>query len=267
MNKTAAALVGGIAVVAVAATGLLLSRGRGGVAGGRDGRGAEAGSAAAASARAPSSAAASPSSASAEETITRLSLARDPAARLELISLYVAWARDPARTNDRRLLIEKVAANEEPMTAVNLLAAAATGDPTPLETDPLIADMARALSPVWRDDKTFATGRDLMRLAEHDKARALLAATLTLRADRPPGGLSPLSGGERHELASDLIQINMHTSNRTLKAQTLTHVRTIAGPAVAEILADPANAATSLAARTAEEANVAARRAIRGGGN
>ena len=44
----------------------------------------------------------------------------------------------------------------------------------------------------------------------------------------------------------------MHTSNPALKAQTLANVRTVAGPDVAEVLADPANAATILAARAAK---------------
>jgi hypothetical protein len=261
MNKTAAALMGGIVLVA-AATGLLLSRVRGRPAAGVTGATASVG--AGASGTSSSGAARSPGP-SAEETISRLVLARSPAARLELVSLYVAWAKDPARNNDRRRLIEKVASNEEPMVAINLLATAAAGDPTPLEADALLPDMARALAPLWRDEKMFAEGRDLLRLAEHDKSKALLAATLTLRAERPPGGLQPLAAGERHELASDLIQINMHTANRALKAQTLTNVRTVAGPAVAEVLADPANAATSLAARNADKANAAARQLMRSG--
>jgi hypothetical protein len=258
MSKTAAALAGTIVVVA-AATGLLLSRARR-PSPTADTPGPSSPSPSPSTSPSPSA----PASPSPSDTVTRLALARAPAARLELISLYVAWAKDPARNNDRRVLIEKVATQEEPMAAVGVLTAAATGDPTPLEADALIADMARALAPVWRNDRTFAEGRDLLRLAEHDKARALLAATLTLRAaDHPPGALPPLSAGERQELASDLIQINMHTGNRALKAQTLDNVRTIAGPAVAEVLADPARAATSLAARNAEAANATARRLMR----
>jgi hypothetical protein len=258
MNKTAAALLGGIVLVA-GATGLLLSRVRGGPAAGVTSATAPVGGASSAAARSPALAP------SAEETISQLVLARAPAARLELVSLYVAWAKDPARNNDRRRLIEKVASNEEPMVAINLLATAAAGDPTPLEADALLPDMARALAPLWKDEKMFAEGRDLLRLAEHHKSQALLAASLTLRAERPPGGLQPLAAGERHELASDLIQINMHTANRALKAQTLANVRTVAGPAVAEVLADPANAATSLAARNADKANAAARQLMRSG--
>ena len=119
----------------------------------------------------------------------------------------------------------------------------------------MLPDAARALAPLWRDQKQFAEGRDLLRLAEHDKSRALLAASLTERAQRAPAGLPVIEAQERHELASDLIQVNMHSSNPALKQQTLGHVRTIAGGEVAEVLADPANAHNSVAARRAEQAS------------
>jgi hypothetical protein len=182
---------------------------------------------------------------------------RTPAARLELVSLYAAWARNPDRLADRRALIHQIASREEPMVAIRLLSVAVAGDPVPLEADELIGEMSEALAPLWKDQALFAEGRDLLRLADHDKTRALLAASLTARATRPEG-LPEIPAREQQELASDLIQVNMHTSNPALKARTLAHVRAIAGPEVAEVLADPANAHNSQAARRMEQASRAA---------
>lgn len=180
---------------------------------------------------------------------------RTPVARLELVSLYAAWAKDRDRLGDRRAMVHQIVSREEPMAAIRMLTMAVAGDPTPLEADELIAEIGAAVAPLWKDRAMFAEGRDMLRLADHDKSRALIAASLTARATRPPAGLPEIPAGERHELASDLIQVNMHSSNRALKEQTLANVRAIAGPEVAEVLADPANAHNSLAARRAEQAS------------
>jgi len=243
MTRTAAALLGGISIVALGTGLLLFTRHKGQPAAGVE-------------AARPPGGPPSPSGQAGESDearISRLVLARSPGARLELVRLYAAWAQGPDRSTQRRILIDKVAGLEDPRAAIELLMMAVAQDPTPLERDDLLPDAARALAPLWRDQKQFAEGRDLLRLAEHDKSRALLAASLTERAQRAPTGLPVIEAGERHELASDLIQVNMHSSNPALKQQTLGHVRTIAGEEVAEVLADPANAHNSVAARRAEQ--------------
>jgi hypothetical protein len=247
MTRMAAALAGGIVVV-TAATGLLLSRSMSRRSPGAPAPGAS--SSLESQGRPPRVAAANESS---EARMTRLLVEGSPAARLELVNLYGTWSRDPERNADRRKMIHKIASQEQPLVAVNMLAMAVAADPTPIDRDELLAEAAQALVPLWKNDSIFAEGRDLLRLAEHDKARALLAATLTARSARAPTGLAGISDGQRHELASDLIQVNMHTTNPALKSQTLANVRTVAGPEVAEVLADPANAATILAARAARQ--------------
>lgn len=174
---------------------------------------------------------------------------------MEMVSLYSLWSKNPARAGDRRTIVDEIVRRMEPREAINLLTMAVTGDSTPVESDTMIAEVARAMAPLWRDNAMFAEGRDMMRLAETDKTRALMAAALTERAKHPASGLPEISGSEQHELASDLIQIYMHTQDRGLKDQILPKVRSIAGPEVAEVLADPANAHNSLAARKAEQAN------------
>jgi hypothetical protein len=247
MTRMAASLVGGIVVV-TAATGLLLSRSMS-----RRSPGAPApGVSSSADDRGQAPRAAVGDQESNEAKVTRLLVERTASARLELVSLYTTWSADPERNADRRKMIHKIASVEEPMVAINMLSMAVAGDPTPLDRDELLPEAAQALAPLWKTEDMFSEGRDLMRLAEHDKSRALLAATLTARCERAPTGLAGISDGQRHELASDLIQVNMHTTNPALKSQTLANVRTVAGPEVAEVLADPANAATILAARAAK---------------
>jgi hypothetical protein len=195
--------------------------------------------------------------ASGRGAVDRLLGERTPVARLELVSLYAAWAKDPGRLGERRAMVHQIVAREEPATAIRMLTMAVAGDPVPLEADPLIGEVSQALAPLWKDAAMFAEGRDMLRLADHDKSRALLAASLTERATRPPAGMAEIPPREQHELASDLIQVNMHSLDRTLKAQTLAHVRAIAGDEVAEVLADPANAHNSQAARQSELARAA----------
>lgn len=245
MKKAAAAALTALAIGAVAG-GLLLSRsGKNGRPGGTASPGQPAAAANAGGAGASSG----------ESKISSLLLERTPSARLQLVSLYTAWSRDPDRAHDRRTLIHQVVAREEPLTAIGILAMAVAGDATPLEGDEMVAEAARAIAPLWKDDALFARGRDLLRLADNDKARALYAAALTDRAARPATGLAAIGDRERQELASDLIQVNMHSRNGALRAQTLKNVDSIAGPEVAEVLADPANAHNSRAARRAEQAS------------
>jgi hypothetical protein len=255
MNKTAVALLGGSLVVALGA-GLLLSvRPNRPAADGKDGP--------------PSSPvgrvgpAGGPASETDEARISRLALERSPGARLELVALYAAWAQRPDRATQRRILIDKVVGLENPRAAIELLTMAVARDPVPLERDELLPEAARAIAPLWKDQKQFAEGRDMLRLMEDDKSRALLAASLTERIEHTPAGLPIIGAGERQELASDLIQVNMHSANPALKQQTLGQVRAIAGDEVAEVLADPANAQNSLAARRAEQAQREASETLR----
>jgi len=200
------------------------------------------------------SAATAPGAESPDRVMSRLLLERTPMARLELVNLYAAWSRDPGRRHDRLVMVREIVSREEPLVAINMVTSAVAGDPTPLEQDELLPEISRLVAPLWKDQAMMMKGRDLLRLAENDKAKALLAASLTERIDHPPGGSPEIPARERQELASDLIQTHMHSGNRALKAQTLANVRTVAGPNVAEVLADPANAPRSMAARKAEEA-------------
>ena len=125
MTRTAAALLGGISIVALG-TGLLLST--------RDtGQPAAGVKAARPPAGPPSSSRSGSGSGQAGESdearISRLVLARSPGARLELVGLYAAWAQGPDRSTQRRILIDKVAALENPRAAIELLTMAVAQDP------------------------------------------------------------------------------------------------------------------------------------------
>lgn len=241
MRKTVALVTGFLAVTATATVLLMRSRGK-------------APAADEVSPAAQRAAATGPRAGEPDDVrMLRLLRERTPMARLELISLYAQWSKQDGRTRDRLVMVQEIVSREPPLVAVEMLTSAVAGDPTPLERDELMPEISRVVAPLWTDQAMLAKGRDLLRLAEHDKAKALLAASLTERVAHPPTGAPEIPARERQELASDLIQTHMHSSNAALKAQTLANVRTVAGPNVAEVLADPANAHRSAAARKAEE--------------
>ncbi|HVJ21808.1 MAG TPA: hypothetical protein VM686_40670 [Polyangiaceae bacterium] len=178
--------------------------------------------------------------------VTKLARQRTPASRAALVARYAL------RPDDRRAIANEILSTEKPMMAIEVLMAAVGQDKTPLAEDEMLDHLAHDMAPFFENDALFAEGRDLLRLAEHDKARALMAASLTARADVVPRGQGPISEQQKHELASDLIQVHMGSQNPDLRERTLRHVETIAGPDLAEVLADPENAAKSRLARRLE---------------
>jgi len=178
--------------------------------------------------------------------LTKLARSRTQASRTELVMRYVL------RPDERRAIADEILATEKPMMAIEILMAAVSQDKTPLAEDDMLDHLAGDMAPFFENDALFAEGRDLFRLAEHDKARALMAAALTARADIVPKGQQPISEQEKHELVSDLIQVHMGSDNPELRERTLRHVETVAGPDLAEVLANPENVANSRIAKRLE---------------
>jgi hypothetical protein len=188
-----------------------------------------------------------------EETrIAKLAQKKTDASRDELVKLYVAWAEKPERENDRRAIVSHILRNEDPLLALNLIVSAVSRDPTALENDRMLSTIARDMVSVWKSAAFIAKGRDLLRLSEDVKTKALLAESLAWRINAPVSDLAPMEG-ERHELASDLIQTHLHATHSDLKRRTLECVEMVAGPEVAEVLANPANAENSRLARRLEQ--------------
>jgi hypothetical protein len=185
--------------------------------------------------------------------VTKLARDRTPASRAALVARYVL------RPDDRRAVANEILATEKPMMAIELLIAAVSQDKTPLGEDDMLDHLAHDMAPFFENDALFAEGRDLLRLAEHDKARALMAASLTARADDAPKGQAAISEQQKHELVSDLIQVHMGSQNPELRERTLRHVETIAGPELAEVLANPENAHNSRLAKRLETETAEAR--------
>src|SRR5262245_18026370 len=118
--------------------------------------------------------------------VKKLARQRTQTSRAELVARYAM------RPDDRREIANEILATEKPMMAIEVLMAAVSQDKTPLASDDMIDHLAHDVAPFFENDSLFGEGRDLMRLAEHDKARALLAASLTARADVVPRGQSPI---------------------------------------------------------------------------
>lgn len=194
---------------------------------------------------------------STRERIDRLVRAKSPDARWKLISMYVEWANDGERSADRRALVREIVRMEDRRTAIDVLLMAVGRDPTPLQSDHQLLPMAEELVPLWGSEAHFAEGRDLLRLAQNDKARVVLATSLTERAVGKRGAdLPALASSERYELASDLIQVHLQAGNPVLEGRLLEQVRALGGEDLAEVLADPANAHRSRAALRAEQTAV-----------
>jgi hypothetical protein len=184
--------------------------------------------------------------------IEQLAKQKTAAARDKLVQLYVAWAGKPDFDDERRWIVSEIIRNEEPSMAINLIVTAVSKDPIPLEDDEMLSTVARDMVGVWKNEWFVSNGRDLLRLTENVKAKALLAESLSWRVDSPPSDL-PSVELQRHQLASDLIQTYQHTSEKDLKRRVLQNVEMVASADVAEILANPANAANSKLAKRLEQ--------------
>jgi hypothetical protein len=187
-----------------------------------------------------------------EQRIAELAKQKTSASRQKLIDLYAAWAGKPEFENDRRAIISHIVQNEEPSIAINTIVTAVSKDPIPLEDDEMLSTIARDMVAVWRDESFVAKGRDLLRLTKDVKAKALVGESLSWRVNAPESDL-PSVQNQAHELASDLIQTYLQTNDADLKRRMLQNVEMVAGPDVAEVVANPENAENSRLAKRLEQ--------------
>ncbi len=187
-----------------------------------------------------------------ENLVVKLAEQGSPDARRKLVQSYADWIDRPGYENARRAIIAEFIRNEPPAVAIRLVLQAVRGDKTALAGDELLPLVEDDVSALWEVPGMFQRGRDLLLLEKNLKAKQVLAASLARYVESPKTS-APVSRQEKYELASDFIGSYFGETDPVYRNNVLKFVARVASPDVAEVLADPANAANSRLARRSED--------------
>jgi len=121
-----------------------------------------------------------------------------------LIEAFAAWASDPQAQVKRRVVLDAMAAEPQPMARLGELLAAVQASPLALDADPLRREVVGAVSSVWTGP-LVRKGRDLMFAEARPRARqAVIASFVELALSDRAAALEP---AQRSGITSDFIDL------------------------------------------------------------